>query len=365
MKILYIAAVDSENPTGYGVIKKIYGQVKAFNELGHKCDLISIKNNYISVNNKATEYKLSKPYYMSFHKRLINKFDDFIKEYDLIYIRYYSNDYFLYKLTKILKKYSKKVVLEIPTYPLDVVQSNVIKKYVYELINKIVRSNLKEYIDYIAVTNDYEKIYGVETIKINNGIDLNMLPCVMNKDKNVNEIHLGAVANLAKWHGYDRVINGIYEYKKHKENNYEVYFHIIGEGSEKKNLIKLTNTLGIEKNIIFEGAKNGQELDKLFDKIDIGVSSLALFRAGGGHDPIKSKEYIGRGLPVLLGYEDRVIDMSLPYVIKVDENDSAIDIIEVIKKFNNIFSTSKDIRQYAESNLTWNSQMAKVINKFE
>ena len=165
-----------------------------------------------------------------------------------------------------------------------------------------------------------------------NGIDISNIPLVNNR-QDTNQINMIGMANLAIWHGYDRVIKGLYEY--YQNNNVKkVHFYIVGDGKEKENLIKLTNQLKLNETVHFLGSKNGKELDRIFDNMDIGVSSLALFRAGGGHDPIKSKEFLGRGIPVLMGYNDKIINMNLPYVYKVEENDSSIDIEDLINTYN-------------------------------
>lgn len=363
MKLIYIAAVDSKKPESFGVGKKIVGQVKALNKLNVESELVNIENDRVNINGKVVREKLKKPKYMFFHKYLIKNYNEIFKDKECVYIRYYSNDIFLYYLIKKLKKDNKKIVLEIPTYPLDVTNNGFIKKIVYEVINIYVRKNLKKYVDYISTTNsNYDEIYGIETIKINNGIDI-VENKVVNKKKSDNIIRLVAVANLSKWHGYDRVITGIGKYNKNINGKKKVVFHIVGEGAEKENLINLSNRLQLNDFIHFEGAKSGEALDNIFNQMDIGVSSLALFRAGGGHDPIKTKEFLARGLPVVLGYDDKLVDMSLPYVIKVPENDEPIDIDEIVERFNNLNDNCYDIRKYAEENLSWESQMNKIINK--
>ena len=51
----------------------------------------------------------------------------------------------------------------------------------------------------------------------------------------------------------------------------------------------------------------------------IGVSSLALFRAGGGHDPIKSKEFVAKGMPVIIGYKDKALSSNLEFIYENKE----------------------------------------------
>ncbi len=167
---------------------------------------------------------------------------------------------------------------------------------------------------------------------------------------------------MAKWHGYDRIIRGLKEYYDSNLDKVDVNFFIVGEGNEKQNLLELVKNLNLEDRVKFLGAQTGGELDNLFNNANIGVSSLALNRAGGGHDPIKTKEFIARGMPVVLGYEDKLIDMNLSYVIRFDDDESPININYLVNKVREINSTPMEIRSYALSNLVWEKQMLKVIN---
>lgn len=364
MKGLYIAAIDLNKEEYFGVYKKIQGQLKAFNLLGAKMDSAFIKDLKIIKNGNIIDKALVKPWYIGFHKLLLQELKKSSLNYDFIYIRFSRNDIYFLKLIKYLSRNNIKIIVEIPTYPYNEEFDYSIKQNIYRIIDKYVTNKMHKYVYRIATTNSIDEIFGVKTIQIRNGVDTESIKVVdgtSDKDK----INLVGIANLSKWHGYDRVINGIAEYYKENKTKPEVNFYIVGEGNEKVNLINLTNKLKVNKYIHFVGAKRGNDLDKIVNDMHIGVSSLALFRAGGGHDPIKTKEFIAQGLPVIVGYDDKLIDMTLPYILKVPSSEEAINIDEIIKKFNSIQETSQEIRKYAEKNLSWKSQMNKVIALFK
>ena len=50
-----------------------------------------------------------------------------------------------------------------------------------------------------------------------------------NPNNHTTEIRLVAVAGLAKWHGYDRLLEGLGEYYR-TDVERKVIFHIVGEG---------------------------------------------------------------------------------------------------------------------------------------
>lgn len=359
MKSLYIAKIDTSYSLDIGVSKKIYGQIKAFNHIGINMDYLHLDGKNICFNNEKIKpigfkYFAFKDFYNFLKKRNL--------QYDFIYIRYAKGNINFYRLCKMLYNNKIKVIVEIPTYPyLCETNYKNIRDLISLLLDKIITPKLYKYIYKIVTTNSLSEIFNINTIQINNGIDLNKFP-IVKKENKVNSINLVGIGNLAKWHGYDRVINGLYQYYSKGEINVDVHFYIIGEGKEKDSLVELTKKLNIEKYVHCIGAKNGKELDEIFNKMDIGVSSLALFRAGGGHDPIKSKEFIARGIPVILGYEDKLIDMKLPYVFHVEENETPVNINKVIEQYKNNNITSEQIRDYAERCLSWDSQMKKVIN---
>lgn len=360
MKGLYIAKIDEEYSLDFGVSKKIKGQIQAFENLGVKIDYLRLKDKNVMLNDKKIKRIKVKYFayaeYRKFTKNLGN-------EYDFIYARYVKGDLNFYKTLKDYHKKGVKVIVEIPTYPYDTEQKSCnIKVIKSNIFDKIIRKKLKKYLFRIAVTNEHKEIFGIKTININNGINIKEFPLI--KPVCSKSINLVGIANLAPWHGYDRVIKGLGQYYANKNKSENVEFYIIGEGKEKENLMSLCEKLNLEDKVHFLGAKRGRELDEIFDRMHIGASSLALFRAGGGHDPIKSKEFLARGIPVLLGYKDRLIDMNLPYVFHVVENDEPIDIDLIVEKYNaSLKINPQDIREYAKEFLSWEAQMQKILSE--
>ncbi|OPJ59169.1 glycosyltransferase [Clostridium chromiireducens] len=362
MKGIYIAKVDDEYSLDIGVSKKILGEINAFRNIGNSIDYIRLKNKEIYMNNK----KLGTTVTRYFACRDIYKCIKKIKlDYDFAYLRYCRGNYNFLRIIKLLHRNGIKIVVEIPTYPYrSEIDKKSIKGVIDLTLDKIITPLLHKYVFRISVTSDDSDIFSIKTIGINNGIEIDRFPMVNHTNKSFNKINLVGIGNLAKWHGYDRVIEGLNDYYKDNINkcNEEVNFYIIGEGSEKNNLRELTEKYKLNDYVHFLGAKNGEELDHIFDEMDIGVSSLALYRAGGGHDPIKSKEFLARGIPIILGYKDRLINMGLPYIFEIEENDKSVDIKVLLEKYKNTHNiSSEEIREYAKENLTWEFQMKKII----
>ena len=298
-------------------------------------------------------------HFLNFKKYISNN----NKKYDFVYIRYTIGNIFLLDLCKYLNKNGIRVIIEIPTYPYkdEADLSKIGNKILYSL-DGFVQNRLKKYIYRIATTSLDKEIYGVKCINFNNGVNMNEVE-IIKKDFHQNQINFIGVANVNKWHGYDRLILGLDEYYKKDNREIEVNFYIVGNGEELNNLKDLVHNLNLSNHVIFTGSKRGKELDEIYNKCDVGVSSLALFRAGGGHDPIKSKEYLAKGIPILLGYEDRIINMKLPFVFSVSNDNSIIDVEDIIKKYLELSINENEIREYACKNLSWEAQIEKVIKE--
>ncbi|MBI6013286.1 glycosyltransferase, partial [Clostridium perfringens] len=146
-------------------------------------------------------------------------------------------------------------------------------------------------------------IYGIKSIPIENGICIEDYKQHENLNKSENKINLIAVASMRKWHGYDRLIQAIGEYYKTSNSKLDINFHIVGSGPEISKYKQISSKYNIDKNIIFYGELGGHKLDKLFDKCDIAIGSLGLYRIGLERvSTIKSKEYCARGIPFIYAY---------------------------------------------------------------
>ena len=177
MRIFYITMQDFKNDTHIGVNKKIVAQVDELRKNGAYVEYCGYETNELVIYGDGfkkdiyvAKNKLDKRFSVNRYliKYIINN------KFDCIYIRYYKCDPSVLFMLKRLKSYAKCIFIEIPTYPYDLEVKNV-KSISFKLLNyidRICRFRLKKYVDYIVTFSDYKMIFGIETIKINNGIDL-------------------------------------------------------------------------------------------------------------------------------------------------------------------------------------------------
>jgi len=358
MKGLYLTfhSEDSKQK-GHGIWKKILSQIEAINRSG-----IEIQNYNISTPNRyrTKVFSLFNPFYFS------KKIDKDFYNYDFYYIRYPYCSFAFLNLLKKMKKYGKgKIIVEIPTYPYD----GEITSYFFDIvIDKLLRNNLKKYIDAFTTYSIDKNIYGVPAIPIMNGIDCSKIS-VSNKTikNNDNSIHLIAIAQFADWHGYDRLINGLNIYYKniHDKN---VYLHLVGSGSELKYYKELIEKYNLSEYIIIHGLLYGEELSELINNSSIGICSL------GNHrknifltSELKSREYLASGLPIVSSVKIDVIPENYKYCFYVPADESQIDIQSIINFYNNLFLNNdlsrmiKELRKFAEENCDMNVTIKPVV----
>jgi hypothetical protein len=293
------------------------------------------------------------------------------KEIDFIYIRRFIPT--TNSLIKILRKIKKnnpncKVIYEIPTYPYDKEHYNNIKQYVILLIDKIFRKKLSHYVDKIITLSDDDQIFNIPTIKIINGINCKDIQIASTSVINTNNIiNLLAVAFFSFWHGYERLIAGLYEYYK-SEQKCIINIHFVGDGPELVKYKKLVDNYSLNKYVFFYGVLNGKDLDNIYNICNIAVSSLKSHRINVFKtSTLKSREYLAKGLPIISSTKIDVLPENFKYCYYVPEDDSPIDINEIVKfyeyiyKNENIEDVRKNIREFAEKNIDINVTMEPVI----
>ncbi|BBE30178.1 glycosyl transferase [Tepiditoga spiralis] len=365
MNLLYFTHYNLNNNEFKGVKNKIQSQIKVFKKNKIKTSLVYFEDFKMMLLNEEKKTVLS-TFKNNVEKRM--KMYKILNNYtmnhniDILYIRYPSTDPNFISFLKKQKKENRKVFLELPTYPFKN-EDKSLKAFVIKSIESLNNFNLKKYVDYIVTFSNHKKIKGIPCININNGIDIEKLP-LHQKTKNINKINLIGVANISKWHGYDRIITGLYEYYKTKPQK-EVYFHIVGMGNEFLNLKNLVEKLALKKYIKFHEIKIGKELDEIFEKADIGIGSLANHRKGLKKDSaLKNREYCARGIPFIIASDDDDFSKNFKYTYKISKTEKPVNIKDILNFYESIKNKNypEEMREYAKNNLSWNVKMKPIIN---
>lgn len=344
-----------------GVKKKIFDQMKAFERSEFSVSLIATKNKGI----------LSRIIEMLKLLKTDNNAVYYFRGFGFLFV------FFRRKLRK-LKKNGNLLVLEIPT-PVIALEKELVKRKNNFLTKKLKSFLFKhsfpsifDYFDLIVeyAPEDLKYTQGFEDkfVYISNGIDLENVKVKSKRtSKSINFI---SVANISNWHGFDRVIIGLYEYYSNNYVAQKVFYHCVGEGDDLEYLKKLVKHLNLEKFVIFHGVKNGRELDDIFDKSDIAIGSLANHRKGLFYDSaLKNREYCARGIPFIVASPDPDFPPSFPYVFQVPTNESALNIKQIISWYESLTQERPDyfieMRKYAEEYLNWQAKLMPVLERIK
>lgn len=296
------------------------------------------------------------------------KVDLAIKEMDnpdFVYIRAsLATEQFISFLKELRQEFPRcKIIVEIPTYPYD----KMIQK-IHILNDRIYRKRYKEYVDRIATYSCDKEIFGVQTINIRNGIDLESVKPVAGKiDSSC--INLIAVATMQKAHGYERCIRGLVKYY---ENNPErkIVINLVGTGDELGFYEKVAYEHNMTNYVIFHGRKVGAELERLYDKMDIALGAFGCYKIKVNESSgLKIREYLAKGLPIMSGCEEDVFKNNKVYFFKKFPNDSSdIDFDIVVDFYKQVYENEKkreevhnEIREFAYQTIDISIAMNPIV----
>lgn len=318
-----------------GIEKKIRAQCSVFEKY------FDIKLNILPVVSEQSRFRryASRLPFVSIDRKW--KYDGEYTGADFLYIRQVRHDRAFINYLKDIRNqnHDMKIIYEIPTYPYDDESKTTIKNVHLFLKDRYNRKKLKKYVDRIVTFYDNDEIFGISTLKIQNGFDFSSFSC-NTEPLCESAINIIEVSTTAFWHGYDRFIEGLGEYYKNggKEN---VVFHMVGYVSqEMKNLAEKYH---LDNHIVFHGLKSGEALEKIYNSCSLGVDVL------GGHrknyplsSSLKSREYAARGIPVVTASPVDYMPENYKYQLLEPYDDSPIDINGVLSFYHSVYD-EKDI----------------------
>lgn len=334
-------------------------QLNSFQEIGFQCYLCYMEDKQLKIMHfKDNLYSLvlvkdlNKYNSINIHYFATKFLNEFLQEYNInvIYIRRLMLKSILYY--PFIKKVSKflNVYYEIPTYPFDL-HNNFIYDVKQQIEYFFYKYFLNNHIKKTAVIRQNDHGHLRNICEIQNGIDITKYPKPKKEKKDYYE--MVGIAHLQNWHGYDRLIKGIYNYS-HKE---KIRFYIISENTstvdELKTLVKEYN---LEHIVFFKPKMTLEEIIDFTSTSNIAIGSLGYHRRKAKYDTsLKNKEYCALGIPFLYSILDRSFTNDFPFSYKVDNDESDIDIESVLKWYDQLSSNYPnyylDMYNYAKEKL--------------
>lgn len=352
-----------------GIDKKVLSQVKVLNSNGIECKIVELNSGIKDEGSFLDKILFRMPYSNMHPKWEYTKYFDRI---DFLYFRRPAS--ITYHTLNMLRKIRKnnpqiRIIMEIPTFPYDQELKMTWKDYPIYWKDKHNRKKLKGLVDRIALISgeDISSVFGIKTLKLYNGVDLDNIKTKLPINDDV--IDLCAVAMFAKWHGYDRVIKGMGEYYR-IDGRRQIQLHMVGKGYELDHYKQLVKGLNLTNYVTFYGVKNGDELEEIYNKADIGLDVFGMFRKGLSIAySLKSREYLAKGLPIVSGCPIDIFQKknNYKYYLEFENEDEPIDIYRLIKFYDDIYKNSyentiSNIRSFAEKTCDISVAMREIIN---
>lgn len=323
MHIVYV--VDADLSASFGVAKKIGSQIEMWKKYGNTVECFCIGDVGGIANVRSVEFaRLNAGFIpksliryinrVKAYQKLVNYIED--TKPDLLYVRQSIWVPFFGKMLSILPS-----VIELNSD--DLFEKSTLGFFAW-VYCKITREILiKKSSGFVAVSDEIAKSYvkySKPMITVSNGFEiLELKSNSINKKKRTQMIFVGSPGQ--SWQGTDKVL-------KLAKMFPEYDFHIIGDVHR-----------GISKNIFYYGVISGDELAQLYLAMDVGIGTLALHRKLMNEaSPLKVREYLAYGLPVILGYKDTDVDGE-SFVLNIGNYEANVDdnrqqIINFVKEWS-------------------------------
>jgi len=321
MRIAYLVHLNMDNLTG--VFKKVVDQVITWRRLGHEAKLFVVTRNsqvVHSINNFFSDAQVS--FYDN--RSVIDRLKAFSKAVvavrcfspDVIYIR---RDLFYPQIYRIAL--SLPLVVEINSEELLELKMHSKAQWLYHLFTRPIMDRRVKGMVFVTQELAQKGYYGrlcLPKCVVGNGIDLERYPALpVSKSKTP---HLLFISSPAVWHGIDKLMFLAKQFPHWT-------FHLVGLTS--------SDVPQAPKNVQLYGRLSLDEYLPIAAQAHIGIGPLALHRKGLNEaSPLKVREYLALGLPVIIGYQDTDFIGEEPFICRIpNTEDNILTNLEKIERF--------------------------------
>jgi Glycosyl transferases group 1 len=227
---------------------------------------------------------------------------------------------------------------------------------------------LKKVAGIIGVTNEI-RLYELSrskdqapSIVIPNGIHLQSIPTQTSDSYPGGQLHMGFLCSrFTEWQGLDRLLTGVLNSTAEAGS---VHVHLIGKTSAVQKEFIRENQL--QDQVTLHSTVEGSQLNYILQECHIAIGPLAIHRKGLSEaSPLKCREYTARGLPFVTSFADPDFPDDCPWILKINADDSAVDIPALLAFAREMGGNGDLIRQqmfeWAENNLGWQKKFQQLL----
>lgn len=195
-------------------------------------------------------------------------------------------------------------------------------------------------------------------VTVANGIDVSRVPKTGFVPFDGKRLRLLFVASdPSPWHGVDRLIASVAAYR----GAVKVTVDVVGSQGRAAGTSEAAGTHDVH----FHGTLRGAALDEIAAKANLAVATLGLARKNLRQAcSLKTREYVARGLPVVLGYDDVDLPMDLPTVHRVPNSEALLDVDQLVDfaaRMTGRGDVAGELRRFAEERLDWSHKLTRLV----
>jgi glycosyltransferase involved in cell wall biosynthesis len=283
---------------------------------------------------------------------------------DFIYFRDVA--YYPYFYRAINKKYAKNFV-EVQTkliIELELMnRSQSTKNTIFIRESILQRRYFKKLDGLITITDEISECEQrfnpyIKTCTIGNGYSGFIKNLRKINDNTIDLIFIGSPDQ--PWNNIERLLRSYDAYIDSSGDNDTFKIHIVG--INKEDLEYTSKNTGVS---FYGYISDPAELSKIYQHADIGVGTLGLYKIKINEAaPLKVREYLSYGLPVIIGYKDVDLSTDLPFVMQVENSDDLIDFSKIKQFYEDFkrYSSEEKVKDYCAKNLSWDKKCNEILN---
>lgn len=180
------------------------------------------------------------------------------------------------------------------------------------------------------------------------------------------QLNLIMVANLANYHGLDRLLFGLAKYYNSKTPEIVVQVTVVaGENASLNSSKQLVNQLALDKYISFVGYNTHDELFRFYQVTNVAIGPIASYRKNLFQaSSLKLREYALFGLPSIIDHHDYDLS-SKDYILQIPSDNTPVNINQIITFYQGLIDNYSHklpviISEYASNNLLWTHKIKQL-----